>query len=946
MTPDAWHRLQQIAGDALELPAAARAAFLDKACCGDPDLRQQATQLIETSSEAEAFFDETFGSLAQGILAEEETEPREATMAPLVKIGQSIGRYLIDGVLGGGGMGEAFSARDTELDRSVALKFVKRSSLNDSSDSANRQVQEAKSASALNHPHIVTVYEVLPTEFGVAIVMELVKGEVLRTLCHEKQPLQRVLLIGEQMAEALAVAAAAGIVHSDIKPENVVLRPDGFIKILDFGLAQRLDTTTVSSSNLPAGSYRYMSPEQARGDRLTPASDVFSLGTVLFELASAELPFAGETPLQVMLAVNAGKPKALAEVDPKAPRELSDLLLMMMAKDPAARPAAKDVAETLHELRSKYSQPSVAISRKSRRWVVAAVAAISALAITAGFLWKSYSHFEQPPLSDAIPFARLAKETSISPDGSAVAYTCTDKGLGQICITSLSSRGNMERFGKAGADNDSARWSPDGKTLAYLTASGMERAAVILRNRSDGAERVLSTLSIPDGSYGSVMSWAPLTDQLVVATNFSPQDSFSLFLISIHTGKLQRLTTPPPTGRPFGDRSPAVSPDGKWLAFTRAQAEGLSDLYVLELNASSLPTGPPRKLETGRSWNVTPVWTADGKELVFSTGTLRQHRLARIAAFDRQTPSPLPLSMIGSASSPAIGRNKTGQPLLLFTSSLNITNLWEVTLGRNSNGAPHQLTSPSNSRDFQPSYAHDGRRFAFVSDRSGYEEVWVADANGAHPTPWTHMECGKVALPRWSPDNARLTFSAVCAGQGAVYSIAGPDREPVRLTEAGSLNENSRWSPDGRWIYFTSFRTGVSTTWVLPVNGAPAMPFSSRLTSNPQFSWDGKSLYFTRLTGAKLGLWRTPIDHPSEEELVLNEVGDYVIGRFGIYSVVPDDKGHSMIRFIEFATGKTSIVAAMPKPQYIFDVSPDGTKLIYARNHLSTEDVFQVDHFR
>ncbi len=210
MTPSEWSRLQQIAGEVLDLPVAERDACLDRACGADTDLRRRVLALVEASGEAEEFFDQAFGGLASEMLAEDPAEQQATYTAPSIGVGQRIGRYVIEGVLGSGGMGVAFAARDTELDRTVALKFVRLRALESSAfvddESAESQVREAKAASALNHPYIVTVHEVLRSEFGVAIVMEMVNGEVLRTLCGQAQPMERVLRIGEQMAEALAAA--------------------------------------------------------------------------------------------------------------------------------------------------------------------------------------------------------------------------------------------------------------------------------------------------------------------------------------------------------------------------------------------------------------------------------------------------------------------------------------------------------------------------------------------------------------------------------------------------------------------------------------------------------------------------------------------------------------------------------------------------------------------
>lgn len=967
MSPLEWDQLQKIAGGALDLDPAEREAYLDRVCGSDTAIRARVAALIKASDEAEDFFGNAVGDMANDVLADPSVSG--AMNQPVqvwglrIASGQKIGRYVVTGMLGSGGMGDAFSAEDTELSRPVALKFLRQASQDSGSDDAansERQIREAKAASALNHPNIVTVYEVLRTEHGTAIVMELVAGEALRALCVQSQPQERVLRIGEQMAEALAAASAANIVHRDIKPENVILRPDGYVKILDFGLARRLDAQTISHPGLPAGSYRYMSPEQTRGEKVAAASDVFSLGTVLFELASGSHPYPAETALQAMMAIGTGEPRVLTDVNPTASKELSDLLAQMMARDPAARPGPKEVSRRLREIRGDSSPPAElklpaaapepSMKLKIRTWIPAIwIAAITSAALGIGLWWGLSSHPARSGRSEAellepVSFAKNATHAAISRDGNKIAYGCDAKGSTQICVVANNAN-SVEVFGKPGAESDNPAWSPDGNTLAYLRTTGVEQAAVILRQLSSGSERTVAVIGTQGNGYSGPLCWSPQADSLIVSANLTAQDSFGLFLLSTSSGELRRLSNPPPLGRPFGDSGPAISPNGRWLAFTRIKADGLADLYLLELDSSLRPVAEARKLDTGRPWNVTPAWTADGQELVFSSGTFRKHRLARMAVFERAQPRPLALSVEGSSAWPAIGKDASGKPLLLFTSSLYITNIWEASLGPSARW--RQVTAPSNSRDFQPSYATDGRRFAFVSDRNGYEEVWVDERGGGNPVQWTNMRCSKIAIPRWSPNNARITFSAVCSGLSDIYTVGGPAEKPIRLTGSEGINENSRWFPGGGWIYFTSFRTGVSMTWKVPDTGGQAVTLTLRMTSNPQFSRDGSAMYFTRLAEGKLALWKTATAHPADEELVLSNIGDYTVTPSGIYFTTSERGKERVILFLGFNSAQILTAASLPeRPVYVFDVSNDEKKLIFAREYLRAEDLQRVDGFK
>src|SRR5579884_520093 len=363
------------------------------------------------------------------------------TSGGLDRIGQKIGRYVVIGRLGHGGMGEVYAARDPDLDRSVAVKLLLASV-------ADRSIHEARAASALNHPNIVTVYEVIPAASGVAIVMELVDGMALRHLCGSQLPVDQAAHLGEQIARALAAAHARGIVHCDIKPENLMVRLDGFIKVLDFGLSRDLGFTA-STSARAAGTLRYMSPEQSRGEAPTPESDVFSLGIVLYELTTGTHPFASESIFDVLQSLNHGEPVAPSSLNGFVPVEISALILATLSKDPRQRPTAAEVARALESRR--YSSPAgtaksargglpvgdAGTKRKNGNrgralsWSVAAAAVVVAI-IAVQAAWRATRHASLPlaRFSIELPqFSLLSQEimpgsgVALSPDGRRIVYT-------------------------------------------------------------------------------------------------------------------------------------------------------------------------------------------------------------------------------------------------------------------------------------------------------------------------------------------------------------------------------------------------------------------------------------------------------------------------------------------------------------------------------------------
>ncbi len=278
----------------------------------------------------------------------------------------SFGHYRVDGRIGGGGMGEVFRGFDTRLNRSVALKLL-RGPAREESDAVQRFLREARAASALNHPNIVTIHEVGETPDGeLFIVQELIDGRTLRSLIESAQTLAVTVDIGRQVARALSAAHAASIVHRDVKPENIMVRADGYVKVLDFGLARVVDhqaaeqSTVANLDTAPGtvlGTAAYMSPEQARGTQAGPAADIFAFGVVLYEMAGGRRPFVAPTTMGILAAILSEQPAPLVRLNPAIPPALDALVLRMLAKEPERRPSARDVDEELAALQGRDALP-------------------------------------------------------------------------------------------------------------------------------------------------------------------------------------------------------------------------------------------------------------------------------------------------------------------------------------------------------------------------------------------------------------------------------------------------------------------------------------------------------------------------------------------------------------------------------------------------------------
>jgi serine/threonine-protein kinase len=351
MTPERYRQIGEVYHAALEVASAERAAFLDSACAGDAELRHEVESLIDSHEQADGFIAKPALSVAAEMLAARSTGSIT---------GQMIGRYRVLSLVAEGGMGRVFLAEDTTLGRRVALKLLPEYFTNDKNQ-MQRFHQEARAASALNHPNILTVYEVGRWHGSDFIATEFVEGVTLRRRMRRKLSLAAAVDIAQQVAGALSAAHAAGIVHRDIKPENVMIRPDGLVRILDFGIAKYAeprrtrdskDSWVKTATGVIVGTTAYMSPEQARGEAIDSRTDIWSLGVILYEMIARRLPFRGKTPTDRMAAILEREPEPLSNVRRGIPQELEAIINRALAKDKENRyTRAADLAEDLRELR-------------------------------------------------------------------------------------------------------------------------------------------------------------------------------------------------------------------------------------------------------------------------------------------------------------------------------------------------------------------------------------------------------------------------------------------------------------------------------------------------------------------------------------------------------------------------------------------------------------------
>jgi serine/threonine-protein kinase len=435
MTPDRWQEVERLFHAALECPAKQRAAFLESACSDDVALREE----VETLLLIDAQEDDAVEALPSIVAAGWAAQKQNGGLA-----GQVIGRYKILRALGAGGMGEVYLAEDTTLSRKVALKLLPLRFTQDP-DRLRRFAQEARTASALNHPNIITIYEIGESGNSPFIATEYIEGETLREQMRKRRSLlPEILEIGSQVAGALAAAHAAGIIHRDIKPANIMVRTDGYAKVLDFGLAKLTtarEELDVTDPGRVMGTIGYMSPEQALGEALDHRTDIFSLGVVLYEIATGTHPFAGKSEASIYDAILHKTPPRINDANPILPLELDQIIRHALEKNPAQRhQTASELRADLKQLEhttTSIKPSAVRPSPRSRRIVISAIAAVL-LALGALWWWKTRSDLtsgENQKSVAVLPFDNLSED-------KANAYFVT--GMHDEIVTKLAQLRNLK----------------------------------------------------------------------------------------------------------------------------------------------------------------------------------------------------------------------------------------------------------------------------------------------------------------------------------------------------------------------------------------------------------------------------------------------------------------------------------------------------------------------
>jgi eukaryotic-like serine/threonine-protein kinase len=807
-----------------------------------------------------------------------------------LKKGQFVSHYEIILRLGAGGMGEVYLAEDKHLGRKVALKLLIEETENNQ-EFLRRFKQEARAASALNHPNIITIYQIGEWKNLNFIAMEFVEGNNLRSLIKDREmELNKILDITIQTASALSAAHAAGIVHRDIKPENIMVRPDGLVKVLDFGLAKQAATQPLKNdeidseaatrehiSTIPGlvmGTVQYMSPEQARGKDVDARSDIWSLGVCLYEMITGAAPFNGETKSDTLAAILKTEPEPLSIYAPDITVELEHIIKKALGKDREERyQVVKDLLLDLKILQGELSNPIKSvnssgshatsgrssgkiaqvtqieepqltenISRKNHWiWVVA-----TALILLAVFGFWYFPRRTAAPDTNFLSSLTSSQVTSwksvlgetdagqarFSPDGKLIAYVASKDGTSSIWIKQISGGEPFTRKQDDAAET-SPLWSPDSERIAYYSERGGQRGIWVAP-----ALGGTPTLLTPVEARSRLVYWSKDAGTIYFDMR---QNLYAFDVVAKQVKQITNFDASQVTEHNF-----AFSPDGERIVYTDRK-DGQKDLWAANKRGEN-----PVRLTNDAAEDVEPIWYSDGQRIIYSSNRngIKQICMAFVDGRD-------PVQLTFSDSDSIVSDVSPDGTKILYTTTKDDSDLWGV---RVDGGKEFQLTSDIGA-EFWQDVSPNGETIAYQAARtsSGRSKILhsllLLQKTSGENRQIQIAEDG--FAPRWSPGGNQLAFLSSDAGNNRLWVVSSTGGDARAVTETGVVfggysflpfnrlqTQDFQWSADSRSLIYSANRNGVSNIWQTSIDGAGEKQLTSNedkelLFFNPLFSPDG-----------------------------------------------------------------------------------------------------------
>ena len=874
MDNERWQLIERLFHGALEREGEDRSCFISEVCAGDEPLRQQIEGLLKAHQRAGDFIERPPQDQAARALCASETTP---------SINQQIGTYVVLSLLGKGGMGEVYLAQDTRLGRKVALKFLP-ARFTRKTEQLLRFEREARAASSLNHPNILTVHDI--GQYGTAhfIATEYIEGETLREqMSARKLDLKEALEIAIQVAGALLAARAEGIIHRDIKPENIMIRRDGYVKVLDFGLAKLTERQATSSngqafsldtqSGTVMGTINYMSPEQALGREIDHRTDLFSLGAILYEMVTGAPPFKSSTVAASFDALLNHAPDPITTSDPAVPMELERIIGKALEKDRELRyQTASDLRSDLTRLKRDIDSGTLpaATSRGHFKtpvrvgWIAkaSAVAALLAIVAVSSYLLLPGANTEQrgPDWSNAIvaPITNQPGEElfpSLSPDGKSLVYASRARGNWDIYWQRVGGQTPMNLTEDSTADDNHPAFSPDGELIAFR--SERQGGGIFIMNASGENMRRLTD---PGEDSGYNPAWSPDGNE-ILCTKARTRDPYNrsvipsrLWAVNAATGEKRVVTE--------GDAVQATwSPHSHRIAYWGLQKGGQRDLWTIPA-AGGQPV--PVTDDDPTDWN--PVWAPDGNYLYFTSDRGGSMNLCRVSIEEesgRVLGQPEAVRTPSSYSQ-HITFSRDGRQIA-YANAFGNTNIQRVLFDPITGtllGQPIWITQGARQMtdlDLSP----DGRWVVFSSQGETQEDLILVRRDGTGTLRRLTDDIHRDRGPRFSPDGSQVAFYSNRGGKFEIWSINTDGSGLRQITQSTTSTVfNPVWSPDGTGIAYTMMRASafildLRKPWT-EQTPTPLPPMSDPELRLIPWSWspDGKTLagWQARIGQPKLGI--------------------------------------------------------------------------------------------
>ena len=877
-----------------------------------------------------------------------------------MNIGSDISHYHILEKLGEGGMGIVYKAQDTRLQRTVALKVIRPQVIGDL-EVKKRFLREAHTAGLLNHTNITTIYDIDEWQGQDYIVMEYVEGKTVKEIIHNSElRIMNIVDYAMQIAEALKEAHDHHIIHRDVKSGNIMITPQGRVKVMDFGLAKMAGSKTQSGIRTTMGTLAYMSPEQMRGDPLDFRTDIWSLGVVLYEMITRNLPFKGDYEQALLYAVLHKEPEKISALRPDVPPALEQMVCKALAKKKEERFAsAQDLLNVLRMLRQNKSiaplkqdqkktdhktdgrkRKKISSAKYFRKIRLIFELTIALFLTVLAFIiitnLRKNTSISRPSGTRLTSYKYIEAYPALSADGSRLAFTWNQnrdnydiyyKLIGEEGHTQLTSDPALEI---------SATWSHDGNYIAFFRYGengGIYRKS-ISGDREIKVADISQIMSHPDMTPR--VDWSPDGKWLVYNDYDTLQLTSCIFRLHLDSGEREQITYSEPGL--VGDMNAKFSPDGKWVAFDRAYGHRIRELFLLNLN-----NGDTKQLTFDKKQIDDLAWMPDGKNIVFISNREGIPSLWRVSVHGGQ-PQRLDIG-VDDVFTISIARNAHR---LVYARTKFSTDIWQAEIpGDSGIIKPHRLIT-SDYVDYFPMYSPDDQKIAFNSDRSGIDEIYVCNRDGSNPVRITTSKIHS-GVPRWSPSGDYIIYESRPKGNSDVLKIdAFGAAPPINLTDHPADDRVPTWSRDGQHIYFYSKHSEKYQIYKMPAAGGEPVQIT-RDGGNMGFeSFDGSCFYFKKFDDMREWIYRIEL-RTQEESVVIDECVStfrWSVEKAGIYYIAADNDKNHVLKLYHEDTGQIEKLGTFENFYNFWDVSNDGIHILLWCGEGHSGDIYMVDNFR